>query len=318
MTNRDLIKSTLSTAIRKLELKHLLAFEAIYSTRNISRAGQALGFAQPTMSNLLARLRAVFDDPLFLRQPRGVLPSARADELIEPIRRALHEIESITALPTVFDPSNDTREFRLHMLDIFETTLMPHLVRKVQPYTGISFRLLLAPKVPIADALESGDADLAIGLPPANVPDLRWEELMAMDLVVIARKDHPEIKGAITKEQLQKLGHVSIDMAPGALANTHLFRLATRTERRDVVRVSRPSAIIEIVAKTDLIGYANRLHVEASPLRDQIQVLPSPTPASNQQFQMTWHHRNEADPGLNWLKDQVRATLSEVQADLGL
>lgn len=310
-------KSLNSNALRQLEIKHLMAFEAIYSTRNISRAGESLGFSQPTMSTLLARLREVLEDPLFLRQPRGVLPSARAEELIGRVRRALHEMDAIVRPEVSFDPETDVREFRLHMLDMFESILVPALVRKVQYCPGISLRLLLAPKVPIVEALESGNADLALGVPPTNHPDLRWEALMPMDLCVIARRGHPTINGSVTPEQLVATGQVSMDMAPGALANSKFFRMGTRPERRDVVLVNRPSSVIEIVAGSDLVGYANRLHIATSPWRDRLQVLPAPVTVNAQNFQMTWHHRNDADAGLAWLKGMIRRTLAERQAELG-
>ncbi|WP_416899895.1 MAG: LysR family transcriptional regulator [Minwuia sp.] len=318
MNERDMPDTPGGNPLRQLEIKHLMAFEAIYSTRNISRAGQSLGFSQPTMSNLLAHLRSVLNDPLFIRQPRGVQPSARADELIGRVRRALQEIEVIVRPDASFDPAKDVREFRLHMLDVFETILMPSLIRKVQDHTGVTFRLLVTAKVPIVDALESGQADLAMNVAPAHHPDLRWEELMPMDLQVIARRGHPAIRGSVTKAQLEQTGQVSMDMAPGALANGRFFRLVNRPERHDVVLVNRPSSIIEMVAQTDLVGYASRMHIEASPYRDRLQVLTPPVPVTAQNFQMTWHHRNDADPGLVWLKDMIRATLAERRAELAI
>ncbi len=104
-----------------------------------------------------------------------------------------------------------------------------------------------------------------------------------------------------------------MDMAPGALANSHLLWMKSRSVRRDIVRVTRPAAVIEIAAKTDLIGFANRYQIEASPYRDQIQAVPPPRQLTSQHFQMTWHHRNEADPGLAWLREEIRQTLAEVR-----
>jgi len=317
MSDLDAERLFLGNTLRQLDIKHLMAFEAIYSTRNISRAGQSLGLSQPTMSNLLSRLRTTLDDPLFLRHPRGVLPTQRAEEIIVPVRRALREVERIIQPVASFDPDRDTREFRLHALDMFETVLIPPLVRRVQKSAGVTFKLLLPARSPILEALESGEADLALGVPPPSHPDLRWEELILMDLHVIARRGHPRIDGAVTAEDLRECGHVSIDMTPGALANSQLFRPTSRVERRDVVRVARPSSIIEIVANSDLVGFANRVHVESSPYRDMLQVLQPPKAISNQHFHMTWHHRNEADPGLLWLKSEIRSTISDLKERLG-
>jgi len=94
--------------------------------------------------------------------------------------------------------------------------------------------------------------------------------------------------------------------------------MVNRPERRDVVLVNRPTSILEIVAGSDLVGYANRLHVATSPWRDQLQVLPLSVPVNAHSFQMTWHHRNDADAGLVWLKELIRTTLAERQAESGL
>ncbi len=303
------------TGLTQLDYRHLKAFEAIYANRNISRAAQLLGLAQPTMSNLLARLRDVLGDPLFVRRARGVEPTPRAEEMIGAVRAAIAAFEAITEPRTDFDPRSDRREFRLHMVDLFEPVIMPHLVGEALRGQGISYKLLLTAKVPVADALESGEADLAIGLPPPNRHELRWEPLTPVDLVLVARKDHPALADGFTPELLQELGHVSMDMTPQALANAQSFHLARRIERRDVVRVSRVTSILEIAVATDLIGFANRLHVEASPLRDRLTVVDLPTPINTQQFHLTWHKRSEGDPGLDWLKMQIRAAVAAARGE---
>lgn len=66
------------------------------------------------------------------------------------------------------------------------------------------------------------------------------------------------------------------------------------------------------------IGRASRLRVAASPLRARLQGLPPPAPVNARNFQMTWHHRNEADSGLLWLKGLIRETLAERRAELGV
>ena len=47
------------------DLSLLLVFEAVYAERQISRAAQRLGLAQPTVSNALGRLRRLTGDALF-------------------------------------------------------------------------------------------------------------------------------------------------------------------------------------------------------------------------------------------------------------
>ena len=295
--------------LKRLDYRHLQVFEAVYVARNITRAGRSLGVSQPKMSTLLARLRDVLQDPLFVRRPRGVAPTPRADELIGAVRSALQAFDKITDPSPRFEPASATREFRLHMVDLFEPIVMPSLVEAALSGEGLSFQLLLAAKIPVTEALESGQADLAIGLPPPNRPELWWEMLTPTDFVVIARKGHPKVKPPFDPKLLQTIGHVGMDMTPNAMANSANLSMTRRLERRDVVKVSRVSSIIEIAALTDLVGIANRLHVEASPYRDRLQVLEVPTQINTQSFNMIWHTRSAEDEGVIWLREQVRAAV---------
>ncbi|MCA2013564.1 LysR family transcriptional regulator [Cereibacter sphaeroides] len=314
MTDNPTPRRDLTNRLLQLDIKHLVAFEAIYSTRNLSRAAKMVGFAQPTMSNLLARLRDVLEDPLFQRRGGEMAPTPRADKLIGGVRRILQEVGAITDPLASFDPTSDSREFKLHILDLFETLVMPGLLRDAAAFPGVTYRLLTASRTPIRDALESGEADLAIGMPPPNDPALSWQSLLPIEVVAIARVGHPEINGGLTQEQFRRIGHVTIDMTPGVLANAGNLRPASRIERHDVVQVSRPGSVIELVAQSDLIGLAHPAQVEASPYRDQLQVFAMPLPEFNQSFQMTWHRRNAEDPALVWLIGRIKAILRDEAA----
>jgi len=75
------MKQQVKTLERRVDLNLMVVFEAIHRTRNLTAAGQALGLSQPAMSHALSRLRWTFGDPLFVRMPRGVRPTAVADEV---------------------------------------------------------------------------------------------------------------------------------------------------------------------------------------------------------------------------------------------
>ncbi len=67
--------------IRTLDLNLLKALDALLDERNVTRAAARLAITQPAMSGMLTRLRESFDDPLFVRTQRGVVPTQRAQEL---------------------------------------------------------------------------------------------------------------------------------------------------------------------------------------------------------------------------------------------
>lgn len=64
--------------LRRLDLGLLLVFQEIFRKRRAASAAERLGLTQPAISHALGRLRDVTGDPLFVRRPGGMLPTALA------------------------------------------------------------------------------------------------------------------------------------------------------------------------------------------------------------------------------------------------
>src|SRR5437868_12441628 len=80
---------TPSVKLGAIDLNLLVVFDSVMQERNVTRAGQRLGLSQPAMSHALTRLRYMLKDDLFIRSPKGMLPTPRAEQLALPIRSAL-------------------------------------------------------------------------------------------------------------------------------------------------------------------------------------------------------------------------------------
>ena len=91
------------TALRSVDLNLLVLFDVVMLERHVGRTARALHVSPSAVSHGLGRLRALFGDPLFLKTPKGVVPTARAQELAEPIRdllgRAGHLLRGRETLP---------------------------------------------------------------------------------------------------------------------------------------------------------------------------------------------------------------------------
>ncbi|MEP0518873.1 MAG: LysR family transcriptional regulator [Hyphomicrobiales bacterium] len=292
-------------SLRNIDLNLLVVFETIYASGNISQSARDLGLTQPSVSNALSRLRDTFDDPLFVRSGRGVIPTPKAQTLIEPVQHALNTLHTVVHQDNVFDPAISQREFTLHMFDTLEPIVMPHLVEQALLGDGVSFKLMLAPAISLEDAIETGKADICIGISPSNRNDLRWEIISPLDIVIIARKGHPEISGSITAEKFQSIEHVSMDFSPGANANIKKLRMKQRVERRDVVKVVHTSSIPILVANTDLVGMVNREYAERMSEKLGLQIIEPPFELNSQSIYAIWHNRNSQDSGIIWLREQI-------------
>src|SRR5262245_15729861 len=91
----------------ELDVYQLRVFDALFREHTLTRAAEALSTKQPTLSKTLARLRRYFDDPLFVRVSLRMEPTAKALELVGPIRTLLDELQWLRA-----SASHSTRRSR--------------------------------------------------------------------------------------------------------------------------------------------------------------------------------------------------------------
>lgn len=300
--------------IRDLDLNLLFVFEAIYSTNNISHAAERLDISQPAMSNALARLRKRIDDPLFVRNGNGVIPTSRAEAMIDPVRTALSAIRQSIDPVDSFDPQTSSRKFKLIVADPVEHIVMPGLLRDTAQNPDVRYELLPPQSTNIEEALLLDKIDLAVFLMPAHNAEIVCQPLCPLDLVVIARIGHPRIDGVISAQNFLQERGVSLSIAPGRLANSEKLTFWQKVQQNTVCHVPRVSSMPPIVANSDLIGVIPRRYAEEVAPRFNLQVINTPVQLSNQQFQLIWHKRNQVDPGLVWLREKIAACFAQEEA----
>src|SRR4030095_2145106 len=99
--------------LARTDLNLLVLFEVVLDERHVGRAAERLHLTPSAVSHGLGRLRRLLNDPLFLRTPKGVVPTARAIELAAPIADVLARVRSVMATAAPFDPSTSTRRLAL-------------------------------------------------------------------------------------------------------------------------------------------------------------------------------------------------------------
>jgi len=75
-----------------VDLNLLVVLRALLAERHVTRAAARIGLSQSAASHALARLRDLYDDPLFVRTARGLEPTARALAIEPIVERALGEL----------------------------------------------------------------------------------------------------------------------------------------------------------------------------------------------------------------------------------
>jgi DNA-binding transcriptional LysR family regulator len=85
--------------LSKADLNLLVVFHAVLEERHVARAAARLNLTPSAVSHGIGRLRGLLNDPLFLKTPRGVVPTTRALELAEPVTDILAVSSSGTQAP---------------------------------------------------------------------------------------------------------------------------------------------------------------------------------------------------------------------------
>ena len=146
--------------INAVDLNLLKALDALIETRSVTRAAGRLGLSQPAVSGMLARLREVFGDPLFLRAQRGLLPTPRTEALAVPLKRMLAKAEALLQ-PATFDPATAQGTLRIAATDYAQAALVLPLLavlRREAPGLRIAVQPVDARAFPAQ--MEAGGLDL--------------------------------------------------------------------------------------------------------------------------------------------------------------
>jgi DNA-binding transcriptional LysR family regulator len=299
--------------LKNVDLNLLVIFEAIYATKNISRAADRLAMSQPAVSNALARLRDLLDDPLFVRAPGGVEPTVKARELVTPVREALGLIgRYLDAGPTI-DLATYKRLFRIIIIDTLEPLMMPAVVRTITsqaPHIDIE---CIQPHPKFYEDIRAGTIDLACFAYPIDSTEIVVKAICPVDLVVVARRGHPEITKPLDFETFQRLPHIGLGRQLRGLTNVDSKLAASEMPRRVVYMASKIWAIPPMVERTDLLGLLPRAFVSEVADNFDLDVHELPVEIPEQHIYMMWHPMNEHDPGHIWLRESMMRAMQTNQ-----
>ena len=189
--------------LSRTDLNLLVLFETVLRQGHVGRAASALNLSPSAVSHGLGRLRRQFNDPLFLRTPRGVVPTGRATELAPRIAEILSQVRGIIRASAPFDPATSDRRFRVGMADAVIGIIGPSLIAQAAATApNIGFAILHVVQSFRRDAeranwdgvlerLESGDLDVAL-IPAQDLP-ARFAATGELGdvLAAMTRPDHP-------------------------------------------------------------------------------------------------------------------------------
>ncbi len=310
--------------IKDIDLNLLRLFDAVYRTRNVSRAAELLDLTQPAVSQGLTRLRLLVNDPLFVRAAGGVAPSPRADRLADAVHSALGTIEQAFTESAQFESSSSRKVFRIHMSDIGESRFLPGLMtalRERAPGVRVETSALAASLV--ADALDSGRIDFAFGFLP-TVKETQRVHLLKDRYAVLLRAGHPfaekfkPVRGRRVAVGSSDQGKALLDALQGlefvaVRSHSDTLRILELLKLEDRLRLTTEHFMVlpAIVRATDLAAVmpGNIAHGFAED--GNHAVIEPPFPLRDFTVSLHWSRRFESDPGNQWLREVIVGLFAE-------
>nr|WP_246882062.1 LysR family transcriptional regulator [Pseudomonas chlororaphis] len=291
-----------------MDINLLLTLDVLLAEHNVTRAAQRLNLSQPSVSVHLAKLREIFGDPLLLPGPRGMRPTARADELREPLRRALEALELAVSPASPFDPGAAANTWSVSASDYGESTvILPALagLRTAAPGTRLAV-LELEPGRLVRQA-EQGSIDLALHTSEDSPPGLRRRVLFSERYVLVGRAGHPRLQRRPSLAQFGKLEHVVVSPDGGGFHGVTDSALGeVGLTRRVVLSVPHFLFVLSALASTDLVAMLPARLVRDNPA---LKVVEPPLEVPGYEMAMLWHERCHRAPAHQWLREFIVASL---------
>ncbi|MBO9647530.1 MAG: LysR family transcriptional regulator [Variovorax sp.] len=298
----------------RYDLNLLPIFVALLEERSVTRAADRLGMTQSALSNALARLRDMLQDPLFIRERYGMRPTPKAELLAPALTSALAALDTVVLGQQAFDPSRADQLITIAPNSYVEFVFVPALTARLRELApGIRLRTLPFGMDLAATGVTSGATAMVLGRITDAPDNLVVQHLADDGLACVVRADHPKVGTRITKAQYERMKHVNLLPAGGRL-RAGLFQALERGGlKRDVaVTVTHFMSIPEIVAATDYCATLPKLICRRLAGDARLKVLPTPVDLGTFPMQMAWHVRYRNDPAHVWL----RTLVAEVAASL--
>jgi DNA-binding transcriptional LysR family regulator len=302
------------TNLARIDLNLLVLFEAVLEERHVARAAARLHVSPSAVSHGLGRLRELMQDPLFLRQPKGVVPTERARQLAAPVADLLERARQVISRAEKFDPRRAVRRFVIGAPDAVTAVLVPPLLnalRREAPGIDLGVRNLVAQFDAAFAELDQRTLDVAL-LPVADIPArFTSRVLYDEDFVLVRRVGHPSGR-KFTLAKYAEAAHVMVSVSGDPHGPVDKLLAERGLSRRVMLTVPNFLHALTMVAESDLVAALPRRFAVRHAKRYQVEITEPPIPLMASPIRAIAPQAATADAGLAWLLDLFEVAAKEV------
>ena len=293
------------------DLNLFVVFDVIYTERNLTKAGEVLGITQPAVSNALSRLRKNFNDDLFVRTSKGMMPTPVAENMVNDVRQALDLIRNSISESESFNPKTANATFRISIGDTSEYRLLPELIKHISKSApGVDVQSYLTPRHETPKELAAGNIDFAIDPPIHTDPSLNHEKIYEDQYVLVINKKHPfSKKKKITLDDYLSLSHIHISKDQQVLGHVDTALNELGLTRRIALRAQHFLVAPYILETSELAITTIKSFTKG---RD-FKILPLPFEVNPLVLHLYWHSNKDQDPSNKWMRELILSTYGKIQ-----
>ena len=300
--------------LRSVDLNLLPVFEAAYEERSLSRAALRLAMTQPAVSHAMTRLRGLFNDELFIRQSRGVVPTPVADMVYAKLRGALVSVRDAVAETRGFDPLTSRREFFVtipHPLGPMMAVRLRERLSRAAPHVTVEFSTRSRP-LELERGLRDGRVDAAVDwLTP--VGDQFSETAVFNDaLLAMARRGHRALALQPFARVLQSVQFVNLRPRLEGEHPVPALRDWQRLRPRVALEVSEFVEVLMVASQSDLVALVPRSMQKVARGMFDLRVLKATPNLGPVPIKLIWHARRDTDAAHSFLREQLLTAVRQL------
>ncbi|KVE75236.1 LysR family transcriptional regulator [Burkholderia vietnamiensis] len=299
-------------ADHRLDLNLFRVLDAVYVHGGIGAAARALHLTQPAVTHALNRLRAHFDDPLFVRQGNRVVPTERTRAVIADVQLHVAGLQRAARDPSAFDPATLELSIAIGIRDVLESIALPQIVAAfASDAAGLRFVSRRVALSEIERELASGNLDLVVDRRVQTGPRIATEHLLDDSLVVAMRHDHPLMRGPLRRSDYFAARHVAVSSLGEPQSLDVLLGNDGRFRHIQLI-CQHYFAACQIAAAGDLLLTLPRTY--ALRIATMLPIAVQPLPLRLKPFPLLayWHESRETDRAHQWVRERVAGLVREI------
>jgi DNA-binding transcriptional LysR family regulator len=299
-----------STDLAKVDLNLLVVLRTLLETRSVTRTAERLGSSQPAVSRSLAKLRRLLDDRLMVKSASGMMPTLRAEAMLEPLASLLGSVETFLLKPE-FEPSATDRVFRIATTDYGALAILPNIAARFAREAPNAAIQVVSFSRDVFRTLAEGQIDLVLYSDNPVPGSFRTRELFRESFVSLVRRGHPlldQIRGekdALPLKLFTAWPHILVSVFGGQGGPIDTALAERGLKRHVALQVPYFATAAVITAASDfLVTMPSRAAEQLAP-RLGLVILKAPALVKPWGYRLLWHERSHGDPGAVWLRRLV-------------